>query len=76
MNNMVCLVTVSFIKGIIIGHWESYSNILSVLIFSAGAITVVSFLLYKKYKKIYTMTLPLFIIFGFIRTVSAFQPAN
>ena len=76
MNNMVCLVTVSFIIGIIIGHWESYSNILSVLIFSAGAITVVSFLLYKKYKKIYTMTLPLFIIFGFIRTVSAFQPAN
>lgn len=76
MNNMVCLVTVSFIIGIIIGHWESYSNILSVLIFSAGAITVVSFLLYKKYKKIYIMTLPLFIIFGFIRTVSAFQPAN
>ncbi len=73
---MVSVVTVSFIIGIIIGYWGDYNNILSVLIFSVGVITAVSFSFYKKYKKIYTMTLPLFVIFGFVRTVSAFQPTN
>jgi len=77
MKKTGCVITIFFIIGIIIGDFVHYhNNDLIGFAFSFIAVTVVSFLLYRKYKSVFAMSLPVFVIFGFIRVILAFQPVS